>query len=103
MYQRLRETKPEYGSNRRIQIKLVDGEGTVTNVHVGSLGDILTYFLWDNIDITESYAERSLFGVSPSEDVLHYLIILSEKFTVRGGHFGRRSKIFFPRTEIREF
>ncbi len=43
LYQRLRETKPEYGSNRRIQVKLVNGEVTITNVHVGSLGDILTY------------------------------------------------------------
>ena len=43
LYQRLRETKPEYGSNRRIQVKLVNGEVAITNVHVGSLGDILTY------------------------------------------------------------
>ena len=43
LYQKLRETKPEYGSNRPIQVKLVNGEVTVTNVHVGSLGDILTY------------------------------------------------------------
>ena len=43
LYQRLRETKPEYGSNRRIEVNLVNGEVTVTNVHVGSLGDILTY------------------------------------------------------------
>ena len=43
LYQKLRETKPEYGSNRHIQVKLVNGEVTVTNVHVGSLGDILTY------------------------------------------------------------
>ncbi len=43
LYQKLRETKPEYGSNRCIQVKLVNGEVTVTNVHVGSLGDILTY------------------------------------------------------------
>jgi hypothetical protein len=41
--QELRETKPEYGSNRRIQVKLVNGEVTITNVHIGSLGDILTY------------------------------------------------------------
>ena len=41
LYQKLRETKPEYGSNRRIQVKLVDGEIAITNVHVGSLGDIL--------------------------------------------------------------
>ena len=43
LYQRLRETKPEYGSNRRIEVKFVNGEVTITNVHIGSLGDILTY------------------------------------------------------------
>ena len=43
LYQRLCDTKPEYGSNRRIEVKLVNGEVTITNVHVGSLGDILTY------------------------------------------------------------
>ena len=43
LYQRLCETKPEYGSNRRIEVKLVNGEVTITNVHIGSLGDIITY------------------------------------------------------------
>ena len=43
LYQKLRETKPEYGANRRIQVKLVNGEVIITNAHVGSLGDILTY------------------------------------------------------------
>ena len=43
LYQKLCKTKPEYGSNRRIQVKLVDGEIAITNVHVGSLGDIITY------------------------------------------------------------
>lgn len=43
LYQKLRETKPEYGANRRIQVKLVNGKVAITNVHVGSLGDILTY------------------------------------------------------------
>jgi len=43
LYQKLRETKPEYGSHRRIQVKLVNGEIAITNIHVGSLGDILTY------------------------------------------------------------
>jgi hypothetical protein len=41
LFQKLRETKPEYGSNRHIQVKLIDGEITITNVHVGSLGDIV--------------------------------------------------------------
>ena len=43
LYQKLRETKPEYGSSRHIQVKIVDGKIAVTNAHVGSLGDILTY------------------------------------------------------------
>ena len=43
LYQKLRKTKPEYGSNRHIQVKLVNGEVAITNVHVGSLGDIITY------------------------------------------------------------
>ena len=43
LYQKLCNIKPEYGSNRRIQVKLVNGEVTITNVHVGSLGDIITY------------------------------------------------------------
>ncbi len=43
LYQKLCETKPEYGSNRHIQVKLVDGDIAITNVHVGSMGDIITY------------------------------------------------------------
>ena len=42
-YQKLREIKPEYGSSRHIQVKLIDGKIAVTNAHVGSMGDILTY------------------------------------------------------------
>ena len=43
LYQKLRKIKPEYGSSRHIQVKVADGEITITNLHVGSLGDILTY------------------------------------------------------------
>ena len=43
LFQKLCETKPEYGSDIRIQMKLVDGEMAITNVHVGSMGDIITY------------------------------------------------------------
>jgi hypothetical protein len=43
LYQRLCSTKPEYGSNRHIQVNVVNGEIAITNVHVGSLGDIVTY------------------------------------------------------------
>ena len=43
LYQMLREIKPEYGSSKHIQVKVVNGEIAITNCHVGSLGDILTY------------------------------------------------------------
>ena len=35
LYQELRKIKPEYGSNRHIQVKLVNGKVAITNVHVG--------------------------------------------------------------------
>ena len=43
LYQKLRETKPEYGSNRHIQVKMLNGDIAITNLHVGSMGDIITY------------------------------------------------------------
>ena len=43
LYLKLRETKPEYGANRHIQVSETDGNIIVSGVHVGSLGDILTY------------------------------------------------------------
>ena len=43
LFQKLIETKPEYGASRHIQVTVVDGNISVSGVHVGSLGDILTY------------------------------------------------------------
>ena len=43
LYHELLKVKPEYGSNRSSEVKLVDGNIIVTNVHVGSLGDVVTY------------------------------------------------------------
>ena len=43
LYHELLKVKPEYGSNRSIEVKLVDGNIIVTNVHVGSLRDVVTY------------------------------------------------------------
>ena len=43
LYQKLREIKPEYGSSKHIQVKVVDGDLAITNLHVGSLGDIVAY------------------------------------------------------------
>ena len=45
IYQQLLTVTPEYGSTKRIKVKLLNGEIAVTNVHLGSLGDILTYFI----------------------------------------------------------
>ena len=42
-YQILCNTKPEYGASKRIQVNVLNGKIVVTNVHVGSLGDIITY------------------------------------------------------------
>ena len=43
LFQKLLNAKPEYGLNRTAEVKLADGKMSVTNVHVGSLGDIVTY------------------------------------------------------------
>ena len=43
LFQELLRVKPEFGSNRSIGVKLVNGNVAVTNVHVGSLGDVITY------------------------------------------------------------
>ena len=43
LFQQLRSIKPEYGGNIRIEVRLVKGDVVVTNVHIGSFGDVLTY------------------------------------------------------------
>ena len=43
VFQELLKAKPEYGSSRRIEVKLRDGNIAVSNAHVGSLGDIVAY------------------------------------------------------------
>ena len=43
LFLQLTQTKPEYGASRHIQVAESDGNIIVTGVHVGSLGDILTY------------------------------------------------------------
>ena len=66
LYQKLREIKPEYGSSKHIQVKVVDGEIAITNVHVGSLGDILTY----PIDVNP---ELNISKVQLLDAILHEL------------------------------
>jgi len=43
LFQELLRVKPEFGSIKSIGVKLVNGKIAVTNVHVGSLGDVITY------------------------------------------------------------
>ncbi len=43
LYQKLCNTIPEYGTSRHILVNVANGDIAVTNCHVGSLGDILTY------------------------------------------------------------
>lgn len=42
LFQKLRNTAPEYGLQRKIVVRKKEGGIAVTNVHIGSLGDILT-------------------------------------------------------------
>ena len=41
VFQELLKVKPEYGSSRRIEVKLRNGNIAVSNAHVGSMGDIV--------------------------------------------------------------
>ena len=41
LFQQLKDVKPEYGSNIRIKVYKRGDAISVTNVHVGSLGDIV--------------------------------------------------------------
>ena len=66
LYKKLRETKPEYGSNRRIRVNVVNGEIAITNAHVGSLGDILTY----SIDVEP---DLNLSKIQLLDAILHEL------------------------------
>ena len=61
LYQNLRETKPEYGSSKHVQVKLIDGKIAVTNAHVGSLGDILTYPIDIEPDLNKVYLQMLLY------------------------------------------
>ena len=66
LYQMLRETKPEYGANRHIQVNVVNGAIAITNCHVGSLGDIITY----PIDVAP---ELNISKVQLLDAILHEL------------------------------
>ena len=66
LYQKLHETKPEYGASRHIQVTIVRSDIVVSGCHVGSLGDILTY----PIDIAP---ELNISKVQLLDAILHEL------------------------------
>ena len=49
LFRQLKEVKPDYGANIRIKVRKNGDTISVTNVHVGSLGDIVA----SPIDVTE--------------------------------------------------
>ena len=65
LFQELMKVKPEYGSNRSIEVKLTDGKIVVTNVHVGSLGDIITYQI--DVDPKLKVSKMQLFDAILNE------------------------------------
>ena len=72
------------------------------------LKDVLTGRKGEQLDLFDGeYTYRCIltndWDMTDEETCLKHALDLSEKFTVFGLHFGPRSKIFFPRTEIREF
>lgn len=74
LYQKLSETKPEYGSSRHIQVNVVDGNIAITNLHVGSLGDILSYPIdvnpdWNisKVQLIDAILDELANGITESE------------------------------------
>ena len=96
LYQKLRETKPEYGANRRIQVKLVNGEVTITNAHVGSLGDILTY----PIDVL-LFKERFIIHLFLKQFLILLCRLLDGLFIARQGSKGSKLGSTVPRRHLR--
>lgn len=67
LFLQLIQTKPEYGMNHRIRVALSEnGEIAITNCHVGSLGDIITY----PIDVAP---ELNITKVQLLDAILHEL------------------------------
>ena len=74
LYQKLSETKPEYGSSKHIQVNVVDGNIAITNLHVGSLGDILSYPIdvnpdWNisKVQLLDAILDELANGITESE------------------------------------
>jgi len=75
LYQKLSETKPEYGSSRHIQVNVVDGNIAITNLHVGSLGDILSYPIdvnpdWNisKVQLLDAILDELANGITESDE-----------------------------------
>lgn len=71
LFQQLRATPPEYGYNRKIAVKRKNKGISVTNVHVGSLGDILTFPIdvEEGLELTEEQLLDAILNEMTSHGV----------------------------------
>ena len=82
LFEELLNTKPEYGSGNRIEVKLVNGEIAVSNVHVGSLGDIVAcHKLSDQEWIAETQAmlRKEIKNLEKEKARLEQIVNIIEK------------------------
>ncbi len=69
LFRQLKDIKPEYGANIRINVRKNGGTISVTNVHVGSLGDIVAspIDVADGLHLTDSELLEAILGEMANE------------------------------------
>ncbi len=69
LFRQLKDIKPEYGANIRIKVRKIGGAISVTNVHVGSLGDIVAspIDVDDGLHIADSELLKAILGEMSNE------------------------------------
>ena len=69
LFRQLKDIKPEYGANIRIKVRKIGGTISVTNVHVGSLGDIVAspIDVADGLHLTDDELLRAILGEMANE------------------------------------
>ena len=69
LFRQLKDIKPEYGANIRIKVRKIGGAISVTNVHVGSLGDIVASPIEvdDGLHLTDRELLKAILGEMSNE------------------------------------
>lgn len=69
LFRQLKDIKPEYGANIRIKVRKDGGTISVTNVHVGSLGDIVASAIdvADGLHLTDGELLKVILGEMANE------------------------------------